>query len=69
MLSNKQYDILTWVVALLMPSLGTLIGSIGEIWGFTNTEPIVLTINAVATFLGAVFMVSKVKYNKDETDI
>ena len=53
----------TW--SALGIALITLIGTLGKIYGF-DTETIVLTIAAVATFLGAITGISNINYYKDK---
>lgn len=65
-LSNKTYDALKWIVTIVLPASATLISAVGLIWGFNWSEPVVATIVAVTTFLGAVIGVSSTNYNKDK---
>jgi hypothetical protein len=48
---------------IFVPALITLIGTLGQIYGF-DTEVIVLTISAIATFLGAITGISNYNYKK-----
>lgn len=64
LLSNKTYDILKYVCLIGLPALATLVAALGSIWGIPNCERIVLTINAVALFIGALIGVSSAQYNK-----
>lgn len=63
-MSNKTYDIIKWIVVIVLPSLGTLYFALAGIWGLPYGEEIVGTITAIDTFLGAVMMISTVQYNK-----
>ena len=63
-MSNKVYDVLKWIVILVLPALGTLYFTLSGIWGFPYGEEIVGTITAIDTFLGIVLGISNVKYNK-----
>ena len=65
MLSNKQYDIIKWVVILLLPALSVLVSTLGEAYGFVHTDLAVTTINAVTVFLGVITGVSTYQYNKE----
>ena len=62
-LNSKLYDILKWGLMIFVPALITLIGTLGQIYNF-DTETIVLTISAVATFLGVITGISNYNYNK-----
>lgn len=64
LLTNKTYDILKWVCLIALPALSALLMGIGEIWSIPEMPKIVLTINAFATFLGALIGVSTAAYNK-----
>ncbi|MBO7449052.1 MAG: phage holin [Clostridiales bacterium] len=65
LLSNKVYDILVWVVQVILPAVGTLYFTLSQIWGLPYGEQIVGTITAVATCLGAILKISNAKYKKD----
>lgn len=62
-LNNKTYDILKWVVMLILPATGTLYSALSSIWGLPLGEQVVGTIAAINTFLGAVLGISTAKYN------
>lgn len=64
-LPNKVYDVLKWVLMILIPATITLITTLGTIYMW-DTEVIVLTISAVATFFGAITGISSINYNKGE---
>jgi hypothetical protein len=62
--SNKAYNIIKWIVVIILPALGTLYLALAGIWGLPYGEEIVGTITAIDTFLGAVMMISTAQYNK-----
>jgi hypothetical protein len=64
-MNNKAYDILKWSLMIFVPALITLIGTLGKIYNF-DTEIIVLTISAIATFLGTITGISNYNYNKGD---
>lgn len=64
-LNDKSYNIIKWVVLTVLPALSVLIATLGKGYGW-DTENIVLTLNAVALFLGAITGVSNYNYNKDD---
>lgn len=64
-MNNKVYDILKWSLMIFVPALITLIGTLGKIYNF-DTEIIVLTISAIATFLGAITGISNYNYKKGD---
>jgi putative effector of murein hydrolase LrgA (UPF0299 family) len=65
-LPNKYYDFLKWFLMLFIPALITLIATLGTIYNI-DTEVIVLTISAFATFLGAITGISSISYNNSKT--
>ena len=64
-LSNKVYDILKWVLFIFVPAFNVLLGTLGTIYGF-ETETIILTIDAIALFLGTIVGISNYNYKKGE---
>lgn len=63
-ISNKLYDILKWVVIIVLPALATLYAAMAAVWAWPNPDQVVTTITAVDTFLGAVLCISSATYNK-----
>lgn len=68
MMNNKTYDIFKWIAIIVMPALSTLVSVVFEIWSIPYGAEIAQTITALATFLGAVLMVSNAKYIKQYKD-
>ena len=67
-LHNKAYDIMKWVVVIVLPALGTLYFALCGIWGLPCGEEILGTLVAVETFLGAVLGISTKSYNALEQE-
>lgn len=63
-LPNKVYDVLKWVVMILIPALTTLYVTLAPLWGLPYADEVAKTSAAVVTFLGAVIGVSTIEYNK-----
>ncbi len=55
---DSLYQACKWTACLFLPALAVLIATVGPAWGLPSVDAIVLTINAVATFLGAIIGVS-----------
>lgn len=53
-LPSSWYDRLKWVGLCLLPAVAVLIQTVGPAWGMPYVEQIVLTINAVGVFIGAI---------------
>lgn len=68
-LTNKTYDYLKWVVVVLLPALGTLIGTIGTSFNWEYTQATLVIVTAVTTFLGVCIGISTANYNSvDKTN-
>ena len=65
-LNNKIYDILKWVVMIVLPAMATLYTKLGGIWNLPLLDQIPPTLTAIATFLGAICMISSANYKKGE---
>jgi hypothetical protein len=64
-LNDKVYKVFKWGLIIFIPALITLIGTLGQIYGF-ETEKIVLTISAISTFLGVITGISNYNYKKED---
>ena len=61
-LNDKLYDVLKWIALILLPALAILLSTLLPVY---NVDPntvkvIVLTINSIAAFIGAIIGVSAV---------
>lgn len=63
-IKDSVYDVLKWVAIIVLPALATLVTVVFKVWGIPYGDEIAQTITAVATFLGAVLMVSNATYRK-----
>ena len=66
-MNNKYYDVLKWVVQVVMPSLAVFIGTVGISVGWEQPDLTITILTAVTAFLGSVLGVSNHNYKKDET--
>lgn len=66
LLSNRAYDLLRFVVQIVLPATGTLYFTIATIWQLPAAEQIVGTLAAVALFMGATLGISRRTYQEDE---
>ena len=62
--NSKVYDVLKWIVLVVLPALTTLWLTLAKIWGFPYAEAIGATMTAITAFLGALLGVSAVLYKK-----
>lgn len=59
-LPDNIYNVFKWVGLVLLPALATLVGAVGPAWGFPAVDSMVLTINALGTFIGVIIGASHV---------
>lgn len=62
---DKLYDILKWVVIIVLPAIATLYAALSAVWVWPYSDQVVTTITAADTFLGAVLCISTATYNKE----
>ena len=60
LLPDRAYQVLKWMGLILCPALAALVGAVGPAWGLPHVDSIVLTINAVGVFIGAIIGASQV---------
>ena len=65
-LSNKIYNVIKWLVMIVLPALATLYTTLGGIWGLPFVDQVPPTLTAIATFLGAICMISSKNYAKQQ---
>lgn len=63
MLNNKLYDILKWLVMIVLPAIATLYGTLAHVWGFPDSDKVLTTLTAISVCLGTILGISTVKYN------
>ena len=67
MVPDKVYEALRWLVAVFMPALGVFFSTLAEAWHWNlPTEAILTTLSALELFLGTIFGISKVIYDRKE---
>lgn len=67
-MSNKTYDILKYIALVAMPALATLVSAIAVIWQVPHCDQVVATITAINTFIGALVVYNKSKWDKENID-
>ena len=67
-ISNKLYDILKWVVIIVLPAMATLYKALSAVWAWPYANEVVTTITAADACLGAVLCVSAATYNYNKED-
>lgn len=64
-LKSEIYDILKWVVMIVIPALTTAYVGLAAIWNFPCAEQVAKTSAVVCTLLGALLGISTAQYNKE----
>ena len=67
LISNTSYNVLKWIVQIVLPAVGTLYFALATIWGLPYGEQIIGTITAVALFGGTILKISNKTYSGDGT--
>lgn len=67
-LNSQVYDVLKWIVQVVMPALIVAIGTIGGAVAWEHTELTMTILGAITTFLGASLGLSSAQYYKDEVE-
>ena len=62
--SNKVYNVLKWIVTIVLPAVSAAYFALAQVWGWPNAEQVVGTLAIITTFLGALLGVSTNSYNK-----
>lgn len=64
-LPEKVYEALRWLVSIVLPATATLIAGLNIAWGWNlPMDAILATFTGVETFLGVVFLGSKIATDK-----
>jgi hypothetical protein len=63
-LPNKIYDLLKWLIVIVIPAAATAILAYGKLFNWSVGETIAQCMQIAETFLGAVFCISAAEYNK-----
>lgn len=63
-MSNKMYDVLQWVVSIVIPAAIACYAALVGIWGWSYGEQIVGTLSAIEVFLGTTLRISNANYKK-----
>lgn len=68
-LNQKIYEIIRWCIAIVIPAVNVLIVTLSDAWGWNiPADEIVTSLSAVALFLGTIFGISKLSYDKEQAE-
>ena len=65
-LNDKLYDVLKWIVMIVLPALTTAYVGLAAIWAWPYPEEVAKTSAIVCTLLGALLGISTAQYNKSD---
>ena len=65
-LGSALYDKVKFLVQVLLPAVGTLYFTLGNVWGWPNIEEVLGSLTAVGLFLGTVVGISSASYNMSD---
>lgn len=65
-LPQKVYEWLRWIVAIVIPAAIVLYGVIGNVLNIPNTDVVLTIAGAVDVFLGTIFGISKIAYDRQQ---
>ena len=63
-LPDNVYDVLKWIVLIVVPALTAAYCGLAKIWNFPYPSEIAETSAVVCTLLGALLGISTAEYNK-----
>ena len=61
---NNVYDVLKWVVMIVLPALSTAYVGLAAIWHWPMADEVAKTCSVVCVMLGALLGISTAEYNK-----
>lgn len=65
-LPDKVYDVLKWVVMIVIPALTTAYVGLAAIWGWPLATEVAKTSAVICTLLGALLGISTAEYNRSK---
>lgn len=65
-INDKLYDILKWVVMIVLPALSTAYVGLAAIWQWPMADEVAKTCSVVCVLLGALLGISTAEYNKQK---
>ena len=67
LLHGRVYDVLKWIVQIVLPAIATLYFALAQIWGLPKAEEVIGSIASVTIFLGAILGISTAAYNRSDS--
>ena len=66
--SDKTYNLLKWMITIVLPAVATAIITLGHIFNWGPAETIAQCITVVQTLLGAIFCIGNANYYKGQAE-
>lgn len=63
-LPDAVYQVLKWLVLIVIPAAATLYVGLAAVWGWPYATEIAKTASLICAFIGALIGVSQIGYNK-----
>lgn len=63
-LSSPVYDVLKWIVMIVLPALSTAYVGLAAVWGWPLADEVAKSCSVVCVLLGALLGISTAEYNK-----
>lgn len=68
-LNQKLYEIIRWLVAIVLPATIVFFDTLANAWGWSiPVEAITTSLSALELFLGTIFGISKLSYDKQAAE-
>lgn len=68
-LTNEQYDILKWLISIVIPAVIVFLGTVFDTIGWQYTEVFMKIAVAFELLLGTIFKLSDSNYNKNKEEL
>lgn len=65
-LNDNLYDVLKWIVMIVIPAMTTAYVGLAAVWGWPYAEEVAKTSAVICTLLGALLGISTAQYNKTQ---
>lgn len=67
-LKNEVYDILKWLVVIVLPAISTFYSTVAPLFGWYDPGTVAQVISAVCVLTGAIIGISTAEYNKTKNE-
>ena len=65
-LTDKQYNVLKWIISVVLPALIVFVGIVMQTFDYVHTDVFMTIAVALETFLGTIFKFAEYNYDKEE---